>query len=388
LALDPVAKLPEPGAPKVQALFEAARGEASPAQPNTERLAVFDFEANGSSPQAASAATGAVAAEIERLGVFAVLSADNLRNLLSLERQKQLLGCSDDRSQCMTELAGAIGVRYLVTGKLSRLPGKAGEAAAFTLELNLLDADHARRLASVVVPAASEREVVLEAPSSTGKLLASLLAAHRGYVELDCPERGAEVRVDGTTVATTPLKGPLALPAGTHSVEVVKEGFSAFRTDVRVQPNQKVSLVAMLDPSPDFLEHYESRESKLRLGAWVCTGLAVVGGGTAGIFAYRSLHFYGNVNSPGTFLYDKAKLQAGIESDSGGDYRDGANGLKARIQSANTYGYVAAGVGGAAALAAAAFWIVGDDPHRYDGRPRLVLAPTLGGGALTLEGAF
>jgi hypothetical protein len=36
--------------------------------------------------------------------------------LLGLERQKQMLGCAEDSSNCLAELAGALGARFVLNG--------------------------------------------------------------------------------------------------------------------------------------------------------------------------------------------------------------------------------------------------------------------------------
>jgi hypothetical protein len=50
-----------------------------------------------------------------------VTTESEVQALLGLERQKQLLGCSDDGGSCMAELAGALGVDGLITGNFAKL---------------------------------------------------------------------------------------------------------------------------------------------------------------------------------------------------------------------------------------------------------------------------
>lgn len=49
-----------------------------------------------------------------------VLAAKDIAQLIGLERQRQLLGCSEQSSQCMAELAGALGVDALMTVSFAR----------------------------------------------------------------------------------------------------------------------------------------------------------------------------------------------------------------------------------------------------------------------------
>lgn len=52
-----------------------------------------------------------------------VLGTSDVQAVLGLERQKQLLGCSDS-SNCLVEISGALGAPWLVSGSLAKL-GKA-----------------------------------------------------------------------------------------------------------------------------------------------------------------------------------------------------------------------------------------------------------------------
>jgi hypothetical protein len=51
---------------------------------------------------------------------FKVSTPADLETILGLERQRQLLGCTDDTS-CLAEISGALGVELVVTGRLTRL---------------------------------------------------------------------------------------------------------------------------------------------------------------------------------------------------------------------------------------------------------------------------
>src|SRR5688500_16256709 len=50
-----------------------------------------------------------------------VTSTSEISALLGLERQKQLLGCSDEASSCMAELAKALGVDGLALGDVAKV---------------------------------------------------------------------------------------------------------------------------------------------------------------------------------------------------------------------------------------------------------------------------
>jgi hypothetical protein len=58
------------------------------------------------------------------------------------------------------------------------------------------------------------------------------LGASVGTIEIRDAPPGAQVSVNGVSRGTTPLAGPIRLPAGTHTVRVVKDGLPPFETRV------------------------------------------------------------------------------------------------------------------------------------------------------------
>ena len=117
-----------------------------------------------------------------------------------------------------------------------------------------------------------------------------------------CSEAGAVVKVDDQVKGTTPLQGQITLPAGPHALSVEKQGFVAFQKDVQIQPGQVADERATLVPSPDFIREYEARQKKLRLGAWISTGVAVAGVAGAIYLQADASKIYGTETTPNTFL--------------------------------------------------------------------------------------
>jgi hypothetical protein len=104
------------------------------------RLVILDLTAQaGVEHDVAVALTDAVAVEVGKRGYFEALSSRDMQTLLGVERQKQLLGCNEEGS-CLTELAGALGARYVMTGAIARL------GDAFQLTLQTLDTQKASPL--------------------------------------------------------------------------------------------------------------------------------------------------------------------------------------------------------------------------------------------------
>ncbi len=364
------------------ALLAAASPVVASAQAKP-KIAVLDFAANGASKELASAAGGVAANELDRMQTFQIVTADAIRNMLAFEKQRQMLGCAD--AGCMAEIGGALGVDWLVSGKVTKLGASAGIPETFSLDLTLTNVKKAQREGSVIETARTETELVQKTGKAAQKLVAKILAGRTGRLVVSIAESGAVVKVDDQAKGTTPIKGALSLPAGPHTLTVEKKGFVSYQKDVQVESGKVVEEHVTLVPSPDFVKDYESRQKKIRLGAWISTGVAVAGIATAVALQVNANSLYGNESTPGTFLYDRARLQAGVEVQGGVDLRAEANKLKSDIETRQTMSYVAMGLGGVAAIAATYFWIAGEDPNRYSGfvepAARLDVAP-LPGGAL------
>src|SRR5688572_27104674 len=99
------------GAPRMCRAFKvvvllsvmAASGTAS-AQ-DLMRIAVVDFANRGADSVLVQECNGRVNAELHKLGVFKVTSKDDIRAMLSHEKEKSLLGCED--ASCLAEIGGA-----------------------------------------------------------------------------------------------------------------------------------------------------------------------------------------------------------------------------------------------------------------------------------------
>ncbi|MEO0812574.1 MAG: hypothetical protein AAFY60_06900, partial [Myxococcota bacterium] len=84
------------------------------------RVAVYDFEVAGIEGPIGAVVTDSTLAEVRKLQGISAIGMDEIRDMLSHEANKQMVGCSDD-TECMAEIAGALGVDQLITGKLSKV---------------------------------------------------------------------------------------------------------------------------------------------------------------------------------------------------------------------------------------------------------------------------
>jgi len=367
-------------------------GAAEAAGQEYPRLAVTDFAANGAPESLSQTLSGVVANELSRLGLFQVSTSEALRNLVALERQRQLTGCADQACADLTQLL-SVDYQFVVTGKVSKLPGDKAMPTTYTLELTLLNTREGRREGSDIQTGLSEAELTGKVHKSVIKLVSKVLAARSGSLLLEVSEAGALVKVDDSPVGTTPLAGRLALPAGPHFVQVEKEGFVTFQKEVRIAPNQLSQESVTLVPSPDYIARYEARAFQLRLGAWTTAALGLGGAATGAFFQWQAMARYGSADQAGTFAYHRAQLLQGEEVEGEVDHRYLANQLREQIQRDVTVSYIAFGGAAVAVAASAVFWLVGDPPGRYEkfrpvtapAKPKaasLLIAPLQGGGAV------
>jgi TolB-like protein len=59
--------------------------------------------------------------QLVRLAGVQVITAQEVATMLGMERQKELLGCSEGASACQAELAAALGVDGVITGSISKV---------------------------------------------------------------------------------------------------------------------------------------------------------------------------------------------------------------------------------------------------------------------------
>lgn len=100
------------------------------------KIAVLGFSASGVDATVAAAITESVTAEVAVRGYFDPISSGEIQTMLGVERQRQLVGCGEET--CMTELAGALGAPYVMSGSLVKLEG------VFQINIQVLDSRKSR----------------------------------------------------------------------------------------------------------------------------------------------------------------------------------------------------------------------------------------------------
>lgn len=112
------------------------------------RVVVLDVTVNDSPGPARQRAQSLAAAigeqlltELGRNGRVEVMGTSDIATVLGLERQRELLGCSESSTSCLAEMGGALGARYIVATALSRA------GTQLRLDIKLMRADHGQAIA-------------------------------------------------------------------------------------------------------------------------------------------------------------------------------------------------------------------------------------------------
>lgn len=354
----------------VGGLGTVARAQSAEARPS---LLVLDLEAKGATALQAEAATLGVVRGLRSLEVFQVLSADDARKLLALERSRQMEGDSAGNA----EMSRALGARHSVVGSIVQLL----PSTQLQVELRLLDSEKGAVTSQKTFGPAESMQVLAAAlPGLAQELVAPLLQAQQGSLMVRSKEEGAEVLVDDVLVSSLPMQKPVLLSRGNHRLVVRKDGFIAQSIPVRIEPDRLTEEDVTLLPSADYAEAWELRHGRLRTGAWLATGLALAAiGGAITLDRQFVEPSYRNQFLPRQLALNQASAaqieaadltqrQDATRRACGADpstCRTELESLAGPLQVQQIIAYSAAGLGLAAAGVASYLWLSGEDPNRY-----------------------
>jgi TolB-like protein len=99
------------------------------------KVAVPGVRAQGLPEGTASVLTEVMVSEASRTGGFQIFSQSDLESMLGFERQKTLLGCTEE--SCLSEIGAALGVDYLLIAQVGRI------GTQYRTDLRLIDAKKA-----------------------------------------------------------------------------------------------------------------------------------------------------------------------------------------------------------------------------------------------------
>ena len=118
-----------------------------------QRMLLMDLKATLVEPELVGLVNNMVSTELAHQKGFELITGADMRQMVELEAEKQSLGCADD-SSCLSELAGAMGARYVVFGEMGKL------GSFYLLTLNLFDSKLAKSAARDTLKVKSIDELV------------------------------------------------------------------------------------------------------------------------------------------------------------------------------------------------------------------------------------
>lgn len=232
------------------------------------RIAVNDLAVSGVSPRIAQIVAESLVYELRKLDRTTVTSFDEVRQMLSLEAEKQSLGCesSDD---CLAQIADALGVDYLITGTLA----KVGDTHVFGLRLINQSAAAAELSFNKVLVAGSGTEFLGEIGPAVETLFPST------------PLRGGQSRGISAEMArrlTPPPLSPVILwtGVGTSGALLVGSGIAAVLQSTYQQEYAAIAKRARTDVESGAALVAAGNNAQLaeRVGWALLASGAVVGG--------------------------------------------------------------------------------------------------------------
>jgi hypothetical protein len=133
-------------------ILVVARAQGEPLPQRLRRIAVLDVRATGNTDAKAAAALSSLIAVEAGTFQVKVIAGSDLVSLLSFEKQKTLLGCTDNA--CLAEVGGAMGVEYLLTSEVGEFGSR------WMLSVVLIDAKRATAVARASRTAKVQGELV------------------------------------------------------------------------------------------------------------------------------------------------------------------------------------------------------------------------------------
>jgi TolB-like protein len=332
------------------------------AQGKTVSIAVTDLAARGVDPVAAGALTTEVTNTLSAMGVFSVISGEDIKRLLTLEATKQACTGSGDAA-CLAEIGGALGVDYLVYGEVSKL------ADTFSISLTLLDTAKAAAVGRANRKVDQASRLLSETEGVARVLVRPLLEQNRGALVLEVGERGAKVKIDGRTLGVTPLSRRVELSMGPHEVSIDKAGFVPYARTVEVKPGAVTVETVTLVPNQAFISDYESTARTVRTVAWIGASGAAVALGAAGAMRLINDARFDDLVSK---RYLESGLCVGVPGAQAGDLcptpLGRSQGVVDDVASIEQLDRVALGlaIGGAVSgVVSVVLFLSGDEPGRY-----------------------
>jgi hypothetical protein len=145
---------------------DAAPADAVAEDAGKLRVLALNLEVSGVSPTTASIFQGDIGNALDRYEELDVVTSADLAMMANLEGQRQMLGCEEN--SCLSELAGALGARYIVYGRLGVVED------IVVLQLNLFDSQQAQIINRQDLRGAGLKATLTQIEEAVDKLIAPI----------------------------------------------------------------------------------------------------------------------------------------------------------------------------------------------------------------------
>lgn len=201
------------------------------------------------------------AARLGESGALRVTTQRDIITVLGVERQRQLVGCAEESSSCLAELAGALGAEGFITGDVSQV-GR-------VLQLNVkIISPAGKTLFSALRRVATGEAMLQELDAVAADAVPKLISVLRPPVPVEAP-RAVEVVAPAAKGPSRPNVGAWVV-AGVGGALVIA---GAVAQGLAVSRFSLLGDVATLVPSPAALRDQGKLEQTV--------GLSLLGGGAA-----------------------------------------------------------------------------------------------------------
>jgi TolB-like protein len=255
-----------------------------------QRVAVLDLRAvHGVAPGTTSVLTAIVVDEAARGGLDVVSQAD-IMTMLGYEKQRRMLGCSDDA--CLAELGGALGADYVLSGQVGQIGSR------HHLSVQLLDARRGKVIGRAARFSERNEDALADAAQQTVR---ALVAAARQPGALPPAPQAKAPRPDLAPRPPPPVAPPVppttpdaaARPGRTSAWIALGAGAALLAGGAAfgVQAKAARADLAKVDwRATDYAATYETKSASARTNALlsnVCWGAGAVSTGLGAWLLWR-----------------------------------------------------------------------------------------------------
>lgn len=318
-------------------------------KPAQTRIAIMQLSADGVPKAYAVGLTETVATTLDETGIFETISPKQISSVLAYEKRRDALGdCSNE--ECYTQIAKLLRADYLVSGSVAKV------SETIVVNLALIHAEKGEVTKRVDRRLDNAAELILTIEPATISLLQPLLSDRQGYLRVSSNVDSAKIYVDDQLQIEN-VDQLISLPAGPHTLAIVKDGFYRASGRFSIRPGLVTSEQVTLIPAQETITKYESKANAMRYSAYA-TGILAVGS------AFLTGYFYNQATENKLIVDSYASALESERAQVG--RRNEALSAKDSFDTNQSLYVVSLSTAVLSAAGSAFLFMFGDDPDRYE----------------------